>query len=132
MKLGKLLGEGKARKVYMHPDDTEKVIKVWKTDQSVVNQNENEWDAWNMVKGTSLEKYFCPCVELSDDKIYLICKRGYKTTLKFIVPTALKFIKNGDINSKNNYAEYNKKAVLIDYGHPGVIKSLKKQLKNNS
>lgn len=126
MKLGKYIGSGKCRKVYHHPTLKDAVIKVAKKDKSggLNHQNKSEWEVWNLIKDTKYKKYFCPCIEMTEDGKYLIQKKAKKTSSTVNLPKELK-CKNGDIDGSKNIGLYNKKTVLVDYGHSKFIKHIK-------
>lgn len=93
--IGDLIGRGNYRYIYKHKYDSNLVIK--KTMNGKPNQNIVEWKLWNKIKNTQYKDIFCPCIEISNDQIYLI------------------MIKT--INSK---------PVVVDYGNPKNLKILDK------
>lgn len=126
MNLGKKLGNGKSRDVYVHPDDESLVIKVLKNTNrpDLKVQNKNEWEIWDMIKGTKYEKYFCPCIEISDCGKYLTAKRAQRAKHPVKFPKELQC--DGDIKWKQNSGIYNDNTVIIDYGHPKLFNHIKK------
>lgn len=58
-----LLGEGISRRVYQHPSDPTKVIKIEKEGYW---QNQNEWDLWQLWKDDpTLSKWLAGCHSIS-------------------------------------------------------------------
>lgn len=71
--LGKKLGEGSSREVYEFKHDSEYVMKIETGEKNF--QNSLEWQIWNEVLGTPLEKWFAPCLDISNNGIYLIQRK---------------------------------------------------------
>ena len=134
MKKGKLLGKGVTRKVYEHPENKNYVIKESigpiKEDKEnrLYGSNKREWEAWLYIKDSKYEKYFCPCIELLDEGLYLIMERAIKTTKKVNLPKELSCIKDIDIRPCN-CGELNGRIVIIDYGHSKIKNLFKLNLK---
>jgi hypothetical protein len=73
--LGDVVGIGSSRIVYRNIFDKSTVIKVQRPKTLKKNKtlsNLIEWNIWNLYIGTTYEKLFCPCKEISDDGVYLI------------------------------------------------------------
>lgn len=79
----KLIGEGMSRKVYDLENGT--VLKVMhekpQNPKDITTYkptaNKDEWKWWNKYKGTDMEKYLCPCIELRENGD-LVMKKGNK------------------------------------------------------
>jgi hypothetical protein len=87
-----LLGEGRRRRVYAHPDNPALVVKIAKTDLKKTwkgsikkggkrrresdYSNPGEWAVWTRVQGTDLERWFVPCVSISKDGSELVQQRA--------------------------------------------------------
>jgi hypothetical protein len=56
-----IAGDGINRWVFQYDEDS--ILKVKKDEHDSELVNFNEWKNWLLVKGTELEKYFCPCVK---------------------------------------------------------------------
>ena len=132
MKLGKYINQGRGRKVYHHPDKEDIVIKVAmpkkNNKKGFKSQNKNEWEVWNLVQNTKYEKYFCPCIEISEDTQYLLQKKAKQSKSSFKYTNILKGLNDADITRSCNCGYYNGEMVLIDYGHPKMLPGIKKLL----
>ena len=76
--LGNIVGVGSNRVVYENLNDSNSVIKVQRPKTLKKNNtlsNVIEWNIWNRYKNTELEKIFCPCIDISDDGVYLLQTR---------------------------------------------------------
>lgn len=150
--LGNIITTGGKRMVYEHSTNDKWVIKKLK-DKDKFNENEIEWNIWNLVKGTKYEPYFCPCVNISDDKLYLIMLKAKtipfeqfekdfplkinnnlkKQLLSININKTLQlppFLHDCAHNQPHNWGILNDKKVIIDYGHKNnkkLIKYLKKK-----
>lgn len=71
---GKLIGSGVYRQVYEHKFDKSLVIKVECADSKFF-ANIQEYSVWLEVQGTVFEKYFAPCVDISENGLILIQKK---------------------------------------------------------
>lgn len=74
--LGLFIAQGKTRKVFVHKNHSGLVIKKAKR-QSGINQNRNEWSFWTTQ--LKLRKYLMPCIEITDDGVYLLQIKGTPT-----------------------------------------------------
>jgi hypothetical protein len=108
--LGKLLGKGVSRKVYLCRQDTEHVLKV--EDVQGWFQNVLEWEIWNEVKHTKWAKYFAPCISISDNGQILIQQRTrpIEKSLKLRLPDFFSDLKLDNIGLLDG------KPVVHDYG----------------
>lgn len=115
MKLGKFIKKGKCRRVYEHPTDETKVIKV--AHRPKRNHNSYEWEVWNKLKGTEYEKSIAPCHEISDCHKYLVMERAGKMTLHLKPPMMPEGFK--DIKKRSNLGWIEGRVVIIDYANAG-------------
>ena len=109
--LGELIGEGIARRVFRFPLIKDCVIKI--EDGSRSFQNVIEWEAWERVRGTSVERWFAPCEWISSCGSVLLMKRttpAYEKDLPGRLPVFLTDTK------RSNYGMYKGRLVCHDYG----------------
>lgn len=106
---GDLLGTGSAREVYELATDPTKVLKIEIAKCSF--QNANEWQIWQLVTGTKLEKYFAPCSMISPCGTVLIMAKTEPLRSKNIVmPDIITDLKI------ENFGMLKGKPVCHDYG----------------
>lgn len=125
--LGKRLGGGMSRQVYLCRQDHTAVIKV--EAQSGRFQNVLEWEVWQTVKETKLKKYFAPCIAISDCGTILIQKRADPLRKEEYPKKIPVFF--GDTKYQN-FGKIGKQFVCIDYGTahiPALNKNLTNKLK---
>jgi hypothetical protein len=120
-----MLGCGKVRRVYVHPDDPALVVKVaWLSSKlrartELGDANRVEWRTWNLVAGTSLEAWFVPCVSISDDCMELIQYRAAPVR----APPKDRPLWFRDVK-KENWGFWRGRTRLLDYGHPSYLEKL--------
>lgn len=110
--LGKLIGEGASRWVFDYDKDT--VLKIEKGDWMA---NVIEYDTWIAVEGTKWEKWFCPCVDISENGRMLWMKKASKLYHQpKVLPSFF-----ADVNM-TNLGEYRGHVVAVDYSINTLIK----------
>lgn len=108
---GDKLGNGIARTVYECLLNHEWVVKVEEASRSF--QNVIEWETWNSVRGTELEKWFAPCLHISPSGTVLVMARTTQVPEKKypkLMPVFLTDFK------RDNYGLYRGRVVCHDYG----------------
>lgn len=70
---GEKLGRGASREVFEWKLDPNYVVKIELAKQSF--SNAMEWDVWSRVQGTDIEKWFAPCLSISDCGTVLLQKK---------------------------------------------------------
>lgn len=110
-----VIGEGSSRVVYAHALDPDLVVKFEESVDSF--QNVTEWQTWEIVRGTKLEKWFAPCIGISPCGTVLIQKRTKRPTNfpKKIPPMLC------DLKAENFGLLSNGKFVAHDYGHNRLL-----------
>lgn len=108
--IGKWLGTGSARRVYVLAQDRTKVIKFETKAQSF--QNVQEWELWKSVSGTKWEEYFAPCYDISISGSALIQARTMPTEKR---PKWIPEFMN-DVQL-SNFGRYKGRIVFHDYGY---------------
>jgi hypothetical protein len=119
--VGKLLGEGIARKTYECKLLPDCVVKIEENGGSF--QNILEWSVWEDVQWTDYRGWFAPCQFIAPDGSVLIQKKtGPVPDSKWPakVPKFLTDIK------KDNFGLYQGKVVCHDYGLGNFTKMLTK------
>lgn len=114
--LGKKLGAGMSRTVYLCREDVECVIKVEAGTQSF--QNIMEWEFWQSVKTTKFKKWFAPCVAISACGTILIQKRAdpiHKDQYPKKIPA---FFSDRKFS---NFGKIGKQFVCVDYGTAHIL-----------
>lgn len=122
----KLLGEGMSRKVYSSKMLPGCVVKC--EEGSGQFQNIIEWETWQRVRGTDIEKWFAPCERISPcGSVLLMAKTERPTARNFLdkMPAFLSDFK------RTNYGLYKGRLVCHDYGtallfEHGMTKRMKK------
>ena len=116
MLCGDLINEGCSRVVYECDYDKSCVVKIHKDVDRLPSDNILEWELWQMVKGMSneVQKWFAPCVRISENGRILIQKKT--TPLKdkqwnslIEIPTFLSDIK------RSNFGKYKGHICMHDY-----------------
>lgn len=109
---GPLIGEGDHRRVYEVRGTDAYVFKVAK--DACLWANFAEYDLWEAVKNTTLEKHFAPCHSMSPGGRILCMRRADRLARPSEVPRLLpRFISD---THRNNIAMMGGKPVIIDYG----------------
>jgi hypothetical protein len=138
--VGKFIGKGQSRLVYLNNMDDKTIVKIRKKDKYLIN-NIIEYGVWDKYKNTPFSKFLCPIVNVSDDKKYIIMKKAliihkkspteyvenFKKRCDSIIIEIKNFCSKLTDFDYNNFGIYNDNLVLIDYGH----KSFGYLLKNN-
>ena len=106
---GRELGRGAARIVYATKAFDEAVIKI--EDGGGSFQNIIEWETWQVVKGTELERWFAPCIDISSCGTALIQAR---TVQPRNYPKQLPIFLTD--TKRSNYGLYKGRFVCHDYG----------------
>ncbi len=131
--LGKKIGKGFRRDVFEHKEDDSLVIKALlnKTDK----HNINEIERWKNADEET-KKYLAPCIEISEDGVYLIQKKGTKVEGNGYIPTRdfpesfIKTIKPfQDRIKKDNWVYIDGELKLCDYGEEELTPAQERQLK---
>lgn len=113
VRIGKHLGSGHSRDVYLNLDDPETVIKHEPNPMATNFSNVKEWTIWTELKQDEERSiYFCPCGAISQDGRFMLMKRAQPIP-DIITATVLPKDIN-DINRKN-IGVYHGRIVLIDY-----------------
>lgn len=128
--LGQKVGEGMSRSVYLlnepdtwgrhkltggalpSPSSAKFVVKVEDPKQGMF-QNVSEWQVWEYVRSTPMEKWFAPCKAISPCGLYLIQSRVEplrKADLPAKMPAFLSDLK------RENFGMLGKRLVCSDYG----------------
>jgi hypothetical protein len=129
--VGKKLGEGLSRSVYVCDFYTEAVLKIEDLSQKIF-QNVLEFKTWQEVEYTSLEKFFARCWMISEDGSVLLQERTRPASPQELVKKLPEFF--GDIKPENwGIIKRENKELLVchDYGYVNILtKGLKsKKLK---
>ncbi len=127
--LGKKIGAGMSRTVYLCREDTSCVIKIESASKRF--QNVLEWEIWETVKHTKLKKWFAPCIAISDCGTVLIQKRANAINKEQYPKKIPAFF--GDTKYQN-FGMIGKQFVCLDYGTchiPAINKGLGKQMKKS-
>lgn len=115
--MGDYLGKGYSRSVFEHKKDKKLVVKI---DINSKGSNFAEWETWKTVKGTKHEKWFAPCMSISDNGKILIqqkCKPiEYFHTIPKMIPAYF-----NDVHMKN-FGIYNGRLVCFDYALNNLLK----------
>lgn len=129
--LGNILGIGGVRKVFENKEDPTTVIKVLKTKKEkrkVLTSNEIEWNLWNKYKGSEFEQFLCPCVAISDDKIFLVQKKArmispgknYKRSRAIWKQLPAEIRNLPDSRWYKNWGILEDRYVIVDYGRNDI------------
>lgn len=111
--IGREIGGGATRTVYLLAHDTACVLKLESRDPAhpAYFQNINEWRVWEDVKSTPLAKWFAPCVAISRDGRALLQRRTTRpTAFPSHMPSFL------DDLQLSNYGMFDGRFVCHDYG----------------
>lgn len=110
--IGEEIGSGMSRKVFIHPHDSTKVIKV--ENSTVHFQNVREWEFWSQNKfNDKIAKWLAPCYYISDSGTFLIMERTTplrKNETPEMLPSFLTDLKRA------NFGMIGKRVVCHDYG----------------
>lgn len=110
--LGELIGEGMSRKVYQHPFDPTKVIKV--EDSVKYFQNVREWEIWNDFKhAPEVAKWLAPCHAISHSGTFLIMERAVDLPTNKKIEKLPEFLTDHKIE---NFGMIGNRVVARDYG----------------
>ena len=110
--LGKRLGGGMSREVFLNRADNNTVIKV--ENYADHKQNVMEWLVWNQfqnVKG--IGKWLCPCHSMSHSGTFLVMERARDLEPHEMPKRVPSFISDVKLE---NFGMLNGKVVLRDYG----------------
>lgn len=122
MMTGEVLGQGMSRRVYAHPHDPTKVIKMENKAGSFGNIQ--EWHIWDEFKAVaSVAKWLAPCHHISDCGAFLIMERTQPLTIKKIPEKIPKFLTD---HKRENFGMIDNRIVCHDYGF--IIKTLDDKL----
>jgi hypothetical protein len=124
--IGKKIGSGCYRDVYLCRLDTSLVVKIEKENKNF--HNIKEWNIWEEIKYSDYQKWFAPCFDISDDGKILIQRKiefGRKGDYPKKVPSFFT-----DVQPKN-FGFIGKQLVCCDYGSTIITRSFndKKQLR---
>lgn len=142
-----LISSGSSRKVFrIKNSDCLNISKSYKgcvlkvaRDSLGINVNKHEFQAWQNLKSTKLEKYFCPILDRGQSHKYLIMEfakcidnsdfsidsefEDFKHKLNNTIEESS--LKYGSLDiSKSNIGMYNGNLVMIDYPYGGKINTL--------
>ena len=109
---GDLIGEGMSRKVYNHPTDNTKVIKVEDNERNF--QNVMEWEIWNQFKYCKdVAKWLAPCHSISHSGTFLIMEKAVDLPPKKKIEKLPEFLSDHKIE---NFGMIGRHVVARDYG----------------
>jgi hypothetical protein len=125
--LGDIIGIGSNRIVYNHLHDKNVVIKVQRPKTIKSNNtlhNLIEWNRWNFYKDTEYEILLCPCLEISEDSVYLLQQyaeilypgKYFKRSRKQWRELPDEIRNYPDSGWYKNWGRLDDRYVLIDYG----------------
>lgn len=110
--LGEKVGVGQSREVYIHRHNPDWVVKVEVSGKDF--QNAHEWRLWHDLKETDLKKWFAPCVDISDNGMFLIQERVSIPDVKSY-PKKIPLFLSHDTQYQN-FGFISKQFVCCDYG----------------
>jgi hypothetical protein len=114
MVLGKELGCGVSRRVYVNNLNRDQVIK-YEDDPTQRHQNVMEWRIWDIAKDfPALKRWLAPCFHISPDGKYLVQARVKILTLDDKLPETLPAWMT-DLKVQN-FGRYKGRIVACDYG----------------
>ncbi len=120
--IGKFIGAGWHRAVFAHKKDPTLVIKVAHRHLSG-RRNRMEWAIWNNAP-EYVKKWLVPCIKISDDGFYLVCKRGSPAKN---IPHPFPFTGMAeDMKSVKNWVEIGGNLLLTDYATLRMYKKYRK------
>lgn len=116
--LGEQIGEGMSRKVYEYHDPLTGAVDraVVKYEGQLVAghfQNVAEWEIWEWVRATPMQKWFAPCYAISPCGLYLIQARVDPLRRKEWPKKLPAFL--GDLKTEN-FGMLEGRVVACDYG----------------
>jgi hypothetical protein len=125
--LGDIIDIGGGRKVFENTNDSSTVIKVLKTKKErkkTLTANEIEWNTWNKYKGSHFEQFLCPCVSISENKVYLVQKKAkmldpgkhYKRSIEVWRNLPDEIRRLPDSRWYKNWGMFEGRYVIVDYG----------------
>jgi hypothetical protein len=114
--LGKALGSGVARQVWVSSLDETLVVKV--QDPSSGLQNLLEWETYLACKETKWAKYLTPCIGISPCGLILVQKRIEPLNKKFESHKLPNFLTDF---KRSNYGMFEDRVVCCDYGTNQLI-----------
>ncbi len=115
--IGKFIGAGWHRAVFIHKKNPTLVIKVAHR-HLTGERNRMEWEVWHNAPAY-IKKHLVPCVEISDDGIYLVCERGEAVSEIKKYPHAFRKSR-GDTKTPTNWVKIDGKLLLADYAHGDI------------
>ena len=107
--LGRQIGFGVYKDVFVFQPNTDLVIKFAATDPAM---NYREWDIWNSVD-KEIKKWLAPCVRISDCGVFLIQKRVERKPKKDYPKMIPAFLTD---TKYSNFGWIDNKFVCCDYG----------------
>lgn len=114
MFLGKRLGNGIDREVYVFELDHTRVVKIENTTSDRF-QNVREWLTWQGAKeAKNLARWLAPCYHISDSGSFLIMERTTPVTRRDVPKRVPKFL--GDLKYTNWGRLADGRVVCHDYG----------------
>ena len=119
--LGKILHQGRRRKVYEHTTDPTLVVKELIKPED--DHNQIEYDNWLWAVEHGYEKWLAECTELSEDGQYLFQRKGIPATAPTLIPAWIRSCR--DFQESENWVEIDGAIVFSDYGdHPFGIEEV--------
>lgn len=118
---GRLIGEGCYRKVYLSKLNANSVVKAEVGGRSF--SNIKEWEIWQEVENTSLEKWLAPCIHISADGTVMI-QRMTNPISKKDLPKKIPAFLAKDLKEEN-WGWYQGRAVCHDYGNAHLTEGQK-------
>ena len=124
MLVGKFLGRGQFRNVYVLLSDPTKVVKIEEREQSF--SNIKEWEFWQDNKDNPMiAKWLAPCHYISPSGAVLIQSRCYMVEDKKLPKMLPSFLTD---TKYQNFGMLNGKVVCFDYAT--VVNNLNTKLRN--
>ncbi len=108
---GAQIGRGMSRVVYQSKLNPGHVIKT--EEDAGRFQNVIEWETWQRVKGTPVERWFAPCVEISQCGAILIMEKTERPAERQFLDRMPAFLCDF---KRTNYGLYKGRLVCHDYG----------------
>ncbi len=133
MKLGAFIAKGARREVYEHPTNKDWVIKKLREDKLKRNKerytdsNVREYSTWELASSINQANLLVPCIEISEDKKYLVQLKGKSLKKKSEIPKDMYEWMKSDALSARQWVRVNGQILLCDYDC-SQLKKLQEQL----
>lgn len=126
MLCGDEISRGSSRCVYRHASDPTLVVK----EEESGFQNIMEWLTWERIQPTSWAKWFAPCMQISNNGLFLVMKKTLDLDLNKLPERMPKFLSDfkyqnyGILDGKVVCRDYGTN-LLMEYGMSNVMKKVK-------